>query len=470
MRLALVSLHREWERVPHLGLLGIGAMLKRELPRVETTIVDANFGDPLRRLKEIEADMVGISAMSVQYGRAAALAGELRAASGVPVFVGGVHISTLPESLDHSFSFGVIGDGEQPVTRCAELFLSKGRLDDADLAEVPGLVLKDPVEPVLTPRGERIEEIDTLPPPDFGLANPRYLEPRVVPWLSERRVLAQVVTSRGCPYRCRFCSTTRFWGKPRLHDPEYTARYVAELVRRFGVRAIDIWDDLFTLSKARVAAFVDAFRDEGVLGEVALSCLPRAELLDEEMCRLLRSLGVRMVNLGLESGSDRVLKMLKGPSASVETNRRAVLAAKRNGLKVYGSLMFGSPTETVEEMGQTLEFIDFLGRVGADHIFSFVATPFPGTPFWDEAVRRSAVGPGMDWALLSHHNWRRPLLADIPEAHFRRIFLEGRRKLRRFKLHILGAFLRRHPLSAARMLATQPRYYARSLWLAVMHR
>jgi radical SAM superfamily enzyme YgiQ (UPF0313 family) len=154
---------------------------------------------------------------------------------------------------------------------------------------------------------------------------------------------------------------------------------------------------------------------------------------------------VTTINFGFESGSEKILHYLKGGSVTVEDNRRAVLLGKKHGLSVVGSLIFGSPGETIDDMKETLKFIDFFDKNGGDNLWHFVMTPFPGTPIWELAKERGKVSSDMDWSLLRHHNIDKPMLLEpgIDIEDFKRIYNEAEEKIFRLRASRKGWVLRK---------------------------
>ncbi len=117
--------------------------------------------------------------------------------------------------------------------------------------------------------------------------------------------------------------------------------------------------------------------------------------------------------------------------------------------------------ETLEDMKETNEFIDFCARNGVDNLWSFVATPFPATPFWEIALKMGVVSNNMNFNLLDHHHAGRPLLLndDIPTSEFKKVFFRGRRKLRKFKINLIRNFFLKNPLKTVKLFLNEPRYY-----------
>lgn len=471
MKLALLSLAEPLSMNPPIGLASLATYLKRRAGLEGTVVVDGVFDAVHERLEKLKPDLIGISAMTVHYGAAIRAARAIRTYSRAQIVIGGVHISTLPQSLHEAFDFAVVGEGEETLREVAARFAERGPLAAGDLSEIAGVAYrgKDGRVRLATPR-PLAGDLDEIPFPDLGFLDERYFRPREEVGLRMVARCAPMLTARGCPYRCVFCSTASFWGRFRQHSVEAVVEHVRHLVEEMGVGVINILDDMFTLGKKRLEETRALMESKGLLGKVVFTCNARSNHIDDEMCSLLRSLGVGNLNFGFESGSDRMLDYLKVGSVTVEKNRRAVTTCKRHGLVVYGSLMFGCPGETIEEMRQTLGFIDFARREGADYLWSFVATPFPQTPFWEEAKKRGRISDDMDWeheTLFSHQNSDRPLLADVEPGAFRAVFGEGRRKLRRMRYRLIARFVLSRPLAAAKLFAGNSGYYLKRFYYYV---
>jgi len=461
IKIALISFQQDADRVPPVGLVYLATYLKEKLGIENIKIIDKNYHDIEKELEEYLPDLVGVGAMTVDYGEVLRFAKNFKQKHSTPIIIGGVHISTLPESFEACFDVGVIGEGEQTLAELINLFLEKGKFEEKDLAKIKSTVFFYKGKLAKTPLRENIE-LDSLPFPDFSFVNPDYFKEKEVPGTSEIRKKYYILSSRGCPYQCVFCSTTRFWSKVRLHSPDYVAELIKQGIENYGANHFAIMDDLFTINKERLRELRKSFEKYGLLDKIkGIEVQPRANLIDDEMCQLMKDINIKIVNFGFESGSEKMLKWLKGDSVTVEMNRQAVILCKSYGLQVYGSLMFGSPGETIEDIKQTLEFIDFVVENKARYVWSFVATPFPATPFWNIALERGRVSNHMDWDILSHHNLDNPLLLDenIDREEFKKLFLQGRKKLRKLKFIIIKDFIKSHPFRAVKMLATEPAYY-----------
>lgn len=465
MKIALVFLNNN-DTHPPMGLAYLASYLQRDIDDIDIKIIDSCFNDVMEELFRDDFDLIGISAMTVEYGDALELACKIKNEKDIPIIIGGVHISTLPSSFKNCFDLGVIGEGEQTFREIIRSFIKYGKLNYSDLIKVDGLVFSKDTNMCVTNTRKFIEPLDSIPLPAWHLVNKNYFKRNALVTFGEFGRHGVILTARGCPYNCVFCSTRKFWHKVRLHSPEYVINQITDLVCNYGVSHIQIWDDLFVVDKKRLEKVVSLFEDSSLKGHVAFNCQPRANLINDEICELLKRMDCNIVLLGFESGSDRMLKYLKGGNVTVEQNKNAIRTCVRHGIKIQGSVIFGSPTETLEDMQKTLDFLDFAYTSGANRIWSFVMTPFPATKMWEIAKERNVVNDDMDWSLLSHEMIDSPLLLDstVSMDSFKKVFLEGRRKLNRFKWNKIISFLKSDPISTITYFMSKPFLYTKLLF------
>ncbi|MFH0732928.1 MAG: radical SAM protein [Candidatus Omnitrophota bacterium] len=465
LKIALVSLQQDAERVPPVGLVYLATYLKEKagLNSKNIRIIDKNYFDIYNEIDTFNPHIIGISAMTVNYQEATDFAFKIKRKVNTTIIIGGVHISTLPESFRQCFDIGVIGEGEETLADLARLYAEKGKFDYEGLEEIKSIIYYKNNEIKQSPIRDSLE-LDSLPLADFSFAHPNYFRKEEIPGISSVGKKYYLISSRGCPYRCLFCSTARFWGKMRLHSPEYTARIAEKALKEYDADFLKVLDDLFTVSPQRLRLIKTEFEKKGILDKIAgIECFVRANLVTEELCKAMKDIKVKVVNFGFESGSEKILGYLKAGSVTVQMNKDAVLLCKKYGFNVYGSLMYGSPTETIHDMKKTNEFIDFCIENNASYIWSFVSTPFPDTPFWDIALQRGKVSNDMDFGLLSHHNAERPLLLDegISTEEFQKVFLDGRRKLRSMKLKLIKNLILKNFPKTLSLAVKEPGYYAK---------
>lgn len=447
MKIGLVYLNNSNSQIFPVGLLSIAAMLRSRLPQHTVEIVDINVEDPFEKAITSPYDIIGISSMTIEYELATALARHIRVHTSAPIVLGGVHISTLPGSLRDCFDVGVVGEGEEAFCELVSVCEAKGNLQPANVSQIEGIVYFDQNGVRMTPRRRLVEPLDVVPKLDYSLIHPDYFRFRPLVVWGERGREAIILTSRGCPYKCAFCSTTQFWDRVRFFSIKRVIDEITDLVNRYRVDHIQIFDDLLTINENRLRQFAEEFRKNSLHEKVKLTCQSRTNLVDDELCETLTSLNIGVVSFGFESGNNRVLQYLKGGLVTVEQNKKAIETCVRHGFKVVGSVMLGSPMETLAEMEDTIRFVDQARRLGAYSIWSFVTTPFPATQMWDIAKSRGKVSDNMDFNLLTHEAISSPLLLDddIDREQFRRVFRRCRRHLLYYRINIIAHLFRGDP-------------------------
>lgn len=381
MKIALVSTAQR-SGCPPIGLVYLASYIRAHTP-YQVDIIDANYQD-IFKADYSGYQVIGISAMTVNFETAIHLANTIKSWNHfTPIIIGGVHISTCPETMMSAFDSMIVGEGEKSFIKLLWDFESNVFLEEKY-------------------QSASVDTLDDLIPPDWGLIDSRYFTRQLNTTFAEWGIEGWLLTSRGCLYRCRFCSTTRFWDKVRFHSVEYVIKMINDLKAK-GVTHIQIWDDLFTIDKDRLRQLQPHMRHSGI----KYNCQPRINKIDEETCRILKDSNVTLCIFGFESGNTRVLKYLKNDeSLDVDKSKHAVKLCRKYGLDVQGSVIFGSPTETLPEMIDTLKFMLWCYFHGVQRLWAFVATPFPGTEFW------RYVPKDFKYADLSHHT-AKPLLLDV---------------------------------------------------------
>ena len=399
-----------------LGLASISAYLKEYGGITDIRLLDANSGDIYKDFRP--TDVVGVTAVTQDIRRATAFARFVKENHHRPVILGGVHISTHPE-LPGPFTAGVIGEGE-------ETMLELMRLPDfspESLSRVKGVCFRAEGKTVFTSPRESMVPMERLPFPDRDLADTSfYLKHRqIIPYYAGRSLT--MITSRGCPFRCVFCSTKVHWKRYRGFPAQRVVDEIQYLKERYDVEILHIFDDLFIADKRRLEEIVRLLSSKGLNREIKFMCLVRSDMLDDRVMALLKEMNVVVTGAGMESGSDRILRYLKGNTVTVEQNRRAVELSTRWGIPVMGTFMVGNPLETEEEMLRTLAFI----REFRDNPYftplTYIATAFPGTEFWNFARcrgldLRDTERIVMDIPSKPEDLAGAPLLTDMPLERF----------------------------------------------------
>ena len=401
--------------------LGLGYLCSylKEYAGFQGTVIEEDLGDLLAH----RPDVVGISSTTLDMQLARNYARRVKRELGVPVLLGGVHITTLPRSLPEEFDVGVIGEGEETLRELVELFRREGAFPPAVLQRVPGLCYRENGRIRMTAARELIKDLDRIPLPDRDA-------------LGYHGGATYMLTSRGCPYRCRFCASRVHWGKRfRCFSARKVVEEIGELVERYHTESIHLFDDVFVANRSRLEEIARLARERGLDKKVSLSCAVRAEAADESLIETLKSMNVVRVTFGAESNSARVLSYLKRGRATPEANQRAVDLCWRGGLQVGLSFIKGVPGETLNDIFKTYDFIFENIRARKIDIADVNdLAPFPGTEIWDIAKARGLVAEDMDWDELKQP-WKKQYLADcIPKQQYLATDLLARRVIRYLKL------------------------------------
>lgn len=179
---------------------------------------------------------------------------------------------------------------------------------------------------------------------------------------------------------------------------------IRELIEKYAPQHITIYDDLFIAKKERLQEISNLIEVEGISKNVEFAALARVNLVDDQICILLKKMNITHMTCGFESGSPKILKYLKG--LNVEQNAKAIELFKKYGFIVGGTFMIGIPNETISDMNMTLNFLRMNDFSAGD---TYVMVPYPGTAIWEYAKSRNLVNDNMDWDLLGvdfAENWR----------------------------------------------------------------
>jgi anaerobic magnesium-protoporphyrin IX monomethyl ester cyclase len=361
----------------HLGPLALEAYLAEKGDFALSII------DDLDLLDRLDPHLVGISSVTENYGLAIEMARHIKTRFSIPIVVGGVHITSCPESLDPAFDAGICGEGEETFL---EYLSAYPRSED-----VPGIVSWREGKVHIPPRRRSLVDLDALP------------HARRKKWV-ETLGLPIVMTSRGCPYSCAFCSSPLMWGGCRTFSPSYVLEEVRELVEQFGATYIRFFDDVLTLDRKRLSLLVDMLCAEGLHQQVTFSCFTRSNLMDREKLQILAKGNIKFVAFGLESASAAVLETLKDRPGTLEESQKVIDMAFDEGIYVGCSVIIGAPRETEDDLMTTFAFLSNNEK----KLFEVEINPLvphPGTPIWDYALARGLVSTAMDWSLLKDYSY-----------------------------------------------------------------
>jgi anaerobic magnesium-protoporphyrin IX monomethyl ester cyclase len=361
-------------RFPPLGLGYIAAYLKAY--GVTVQLVDCTFMDEeeaLDRVRRSQPRIIGVQVMFSMKEKAFQFARLLRNCCELLV-AGGPLPTSNPELFLSCFDVVVIGEGEQTM-----LELVRAVEDGAGLASVPGIAFREKGEVRLTPRRGFIEDLDSVPFPSREMFdNSGYRDYYLK---SFGYTTTSVMTSRGCPFQCDFCSRPVFGNRFRSR----TARNIVEeveAVRKLGYERVWFADDCFTLDRKRLLSICDELVGRRV--RVGWECLSRVDTVDLAVAERMKKAGCVRVFFGIESGNDLILRVMR-KQATVKQAREAVNVFRKVGVQTGAFFILGYPGE---DDGTVLDTVDFASSLPLDYLSFTFPYPIPGTPLFDRVKDR----------------------------------------------------------------------------------
>jgi anaerobic magnesium-protoporphyrin IX monomethyl ester cyclase len=321
-----------------------------------------------------DADVIGLTAMTPTISTAMKIARYLKQASpGRKIVLGGAHATMLPmETMASAPEIDIIvrGEGDDTILEVLQALQGSQPLD-----RVAGITYR--TESEIQTAADRASQVDmdSLPFPAYELLPWQKYCPHPPHGVSQP--FAAVVTSRGCPYHCAYCSKPVFGSRFRAQSPERVVAEMAYLRKQFGIREIAFYDDSFTLDSPRVHDICDKILGSGL--KIAWTCETRVNLVDKELLRHMKQAGCYAVAYGIESASPEIIRTLRKDTTIAQVEE-AVRHGREAGLQIIGYFMLGSPGETPDTIRQT---IDFAKRLKVDFAQFSVTTPFPGTELYD---------------------------------------------------------------------------------------
>ncbi len=362
--------------MPPLGMLYIAAYLRRH-GDVDVRIIDMApaglaYEDLRDEITSYNPDWLGVSALTFEsegLHRVTEIAKQVRPE--IPVVVGGPHPSAYTDKVmeDPNIDYAIIGEGEIAAER-----LSRALRDGGDVSDIEGLAYRENGSVRVTPRETYIEDLDSLPFPAWDLIDiPAY---KKFDRMSRSGVSNYMVlfTTRACPYKCLYCH--KMFGKGfRRRSPENVLAEIRKLHDEFGVRDLEIIDDIFNCDLPRAKQIFDMIIKSDMKLLLTFPNGVRGDHMDEEFLAKARQAGVVFMAFAVETATPRLQKMLR-KNINLEKIERNIEMARKQGIFCLGFFMLGFPTETREELQATVDFA-VRSKLHAAHLF--IVNPYEGT-------------------------------------------------------------------------------------------
>lgn len=335
-------------------------------------------------LQSFNPDIIGISLISVEYAAALKISKICKEWKGdIKVIWGGFHPTFMPEGSLKNIEVDVVVAGEGENT-AVELY--KAFKHNKSLYNIPGLFLRNKNGTVFfTGQRPLISDLDEIPFPARHL--------RLYPETYNPIVMGSLITSRGCPYRCTFCGCRNLWDKKfRRRSPKNVIKEIVELVEKYDTNHVFFMDDTFGLNKKNGIELCHEIINSKL--NIVWTTGTRVDKVDDELILYMKRAGCVYIDLGIETGSERMSKIIK-KDITHEAIWNAIKIINRNGIASGAFFMAGFLEETLDDLEDTFKMIK---ETKTTHIALNVWDPMPGSDLYDQAVEMGVVEKDADWS------------------------------------------------------------------------
>lgn len=367
--------------LPPLGLGYLAAGLQEK--GIDWGITDCTFIGLQAGIEKIirrKPRIVGIYSMVTLGQNTEYIANKLQGSVDCLV-VGGPLPSVYPDNFFPEFDICVLGEADFSFPTLVECILA-----DQEFHNLPGIVYKDGDNSKITKSNQIVEDLDSIPHP----IRSEFLNKNYMAYWSENfdYAPASIIATRGCPYSCDFCSRPTSGTKFRKRSIEDVLGEIKEIYD-LGYRYLWFADDAFTFDTNFIVELCEGISSLGY--DLRWDCLSRVDKVDDDLVKVMKNSGLTRVYLGIESGSNETLKLMK-KGAKVEDADFAISLFSKHGIKTGGFFMIGYPGETLDSIWRTVEFS---AREDLDYISYTVPYPLPGSTLYER--HKTYIDPSKEW-------------------------------------------------------------------------
>ena len=391
---------------PSLGMAAVAAICEAKGHTVKVTDGEAmffNFDDIKREIKEFKPDLVGMPTFATNIDTCHQIAKIVKEINPkAKVILGGAHISIFAE---HALSPKEVDFGFQGETEIVFDEFLDALDNNHNFTEIKGLVYKDKDGKVhINKKPKLYPDLNQFPKPA------RHLFPmdkyHSSANLRGKRTL-NMITSRGCPYRCTYCSSPMIFGQSfRYLSTENVINEMIELRDVYGADSIQFYDETFTVNRQRVIDLCDEIIKQKI--NMQWACFTRVNIVDKELLQKMKDAGCYLIFFGIESGVQRLIDLVK-KDITLDQARNAVKLCKETGIQAWCSFIIGLPSETKEESLQT---INFALELDPEYVQFPIFMPWPGTSIYETAKEYGII---MNEDLSDYTAWDKAVYKPTPD-------------------------------------------------------
>lgn len=404
--------NRYWHNFPYtVGLLA--AVLTKA--GYELEVIDANLEemgeDVLRkRIESVKPTIAAISAMTIMYRDCVHKTFEIvkKVNPGIVTVMGGIYPTLSPEIAmkDANIDYIVSGEGEERI-----LSLLKALEAGSGFDKVDGLIYRQGGKFIINPRQRVIPDLDALPYPDYRMFDMKrymnYGQKFTQNFQFRAFPFAETMTSRGCPYKCIFCSSNNLYGdKPiRYRSAKNVLAEVDMLVKNYGAKEMIFVDDSFLQSKSRAIEIMQGLidRDYGLYWKSNnLSIF----LMDDQILEMMKKSGCYQLSVSIESGHPRTLKRIRKP-VNLDKIKGAIAKIKELDIELISNFVIGFPGETMDEIRETFRYAE---EIDIDYALFSIATPLPSTELYEMCKEYKCLPRGFNFENFDFYGFGRGVI------------------------------------------------------------
>lgn len=372
---------------PPLGLAYLASIARERghvVKIIDSLASNLSFSDVRNEIKAYDPELIGLTPTTSMMPDAYNVADTARSINpDVKIAIGGPHVTFAPDitmTENRSIDYVIRGEGELVFANLLDHLSGK-----KEVKEIRGLSYRASDKIVNNAPEILIPDVDSIPLPALDLLPMQ--EYRI-----DDKSFGTIMTSRGCPYNCIFCSSSLQFGKQwRGHSVDRVISELRRLVDKYNKKEIEFLDDTFTLNMKRAIEISNRIKSEKL--DIHYSASARVNLFNDEIAAAIKSSGAHTIYFGIESGNQKTLDFI-GKSITLDQSVTAVKKARKVGLNTLGSFIIGFPEDTVKDVKNTIKFSK---RLNVTVVQFTIATPYPGTRLWDYVMQRN---------LLLSRNWR----------------------------------------------------------------
>ncbi|PTD93825.1 B12-binding domain-containing radical SAM protein [archaeon SCG-AAA382B04] len=374
-------------KAPPLGLAYIAGVLEKQnisVDILDCAALDLDFNDLQNRLKRKNNDLIGITSTTPTIPEALKTAEIANETLDAKIALGGPHPTFTHKQIlrkNRFVDYVVRGEGEKTFLKLAKRIGPRNNVES-----IRGISYRENGNIEVNPDREPIEEVDELPfPARHLLPNDEYQ------LFNIKMPLTTMITSRGCPMQCQFCASSAMHGKEvRRRSPNDVVEEIEYVRDEFGIETVAFMDDTFTLFPDWVREFTKKMKQKNL--EMGWGCTARADKLDKNLLSEMKEAGCHTLFVGVESGVQGILDNIQ-KGINLKEIRRAFKVSRDLGIRTIASLVLGLPGETKQSAKKTIEFVK---EIKPDYALFSIATPYPGTKFYEKAHKKDLIETN-DW-------------------------------------------------------------------------